>query len=291
MEIRKPPSGIGARRDVYPSTNRNFLKVHVMTFPHYFHFLGYRIHPHPLMEVIAYTGGFQLYLRFKKRWPRAHIPIEQNLWIIVGAIFGALFGSKILAWLESASDYWRFRHDPQIWLGGKTIVGGLLGGWIGVEIAKKIQGIRHSTGDAFVFPLLFGMAVGRIGCFLTGVSDHTHGNPSTVPWAIDMGDGIRRHPTQLYDIVFLTLFAALLSLLVKLRLPNGHLFRIFLLGYAGWRFTVEFIKPRYTYGGLSAIQMTCAISAMVLLVQLSRSRPLQLESIHDRSSQPESSSA
>ena len=159
------------------------------------------------------------------------IPIEQNLWIIVGAVFGALFGSKLLAWLESAPDYWPHRHDPAVWLGGKTIVGGLLGGWIGVEIAKKVQGIRHSTGDAFAFPLIFGMAVGRIGCFLTGLDDHTHGNPTSLPWGIDMGDGIRRHPTQLYDIVFLTLFATLLGFLGKSPLPNGRLFRLFLLGY------------------------------------------------------------
>ncbi|HWE00975.1 MAG TPA: prolipoprotein diacylglyceryl transferase family protein [Tepidisphaeraceae bacterium] len=251
-----------------------------MIFPHYFHLLGYRIHPHPLMEVIAYAGGFQLYLRFKNRWPRARIPIEQNLWIIVGAIFGALFGSKILAWLESAPDYWPHRHDPAVWLDGKTIVGGLLGGWIGVEVAKKIQRIRHSTGDAFVFPLIFGMAVGRIGCFLTGVSDHTHGNATALPWGIDMGDGIRRHPTQLYDIVFLILFGTFLAWAGKFALPNGRLFRLFLLGYVAWRFGVEFIKPRYTFAGLSAIQMACGVGAVVLLIQLSRHLPPPMEPIH-----------
>ena len=152
-----------------------------MTFPHYFHLFGHAIHPHPLMELIGYTGGFQLYLRFRKRFTRATVSTEQNLWLIVGAIFGALVGSKLLAWLESAPDYWPHRFEPQAWLGGKTIVGGLLGGWIGVELSKKLQNIQHSTGDAFVFPLIFGMAVGRIGCFLTGLADHTHGLPTTFP--------------------------------------------------------------------------------------------------------------
>src|SRR5579871_6308302 len=98
-----------------------------MTFPHYFNIFGHRVHPHLVMEIIAYTGGFQFYLQIKKRWPRAKVEIEQNLWLIVGAIFGALFGSKILAWLESAPEYWRHRNDPAVWLEGKTIVGGLLG--------------------------------------------------------------------------------------------------------------------------------------------------------------------
>ena len=33
--------------------------------------------------------------------------------------------------------------------GGKTVVGGLVGGWIGVELAKKVLGIRGSTGDGW----------------------------------------------------------------------------------------------------------------------------------------------
>lgn len=221
------------------------------------------------MEVIAYTGGFQIYLRQRRRWPRTEVGAEQNMWLIVGAIFGALFGSKILAWLESAPEYWPHRHELAAWVGGKTIVGGLLGGWMGVEIAKKIQRIRHSTGDAFVFPLIFGMAVGRIGCFLTGVADHTHGNPSNLPWAIDMGDGIRRHPTQLYDIAFLCLLA--LALRMRKPFPNGRIFRLFLLCYVLWRFTVEFLKPRYTYGNWSAIQWACGIAGAVLILGIARS--------------------
>ncbi|HZL34104.1 MAG TPA: prolipoprotein diacylglyceryl transferase family protein [Tepidisphaeraceae bacterium] len=236
-----------------------------MTFPYYFHFFGHRIHPHLLMEVLAYFLGFQLYLRQRRRWPRAAVSVEQNLWLIVGAIFGALIGSKVLAWLESAPDYWPHRFDPQGWIGGKTIVGGLLGGWAGVEIAKRRLAIRNSTGDAFVFPLILGMAVGRIGCFLTGLPDHTYGIASNLPWAVDFGDGIRRHPTQLYDIVFLTCLALALALCARRPYPNGQLFRLFLFAYLLWRFAVEFIKPRYTYFGLSPIQMACALGAIWVL--------------------------
>ncbi|MDB5334345.1 MAG: Prolipoprotein diacylglyceryltransferase [Phycisphaerales bacterium] len=236
-----------------------------MTFPHYFHLFGQRIHPHLLMELVAYTGGFQLYLRFRKRWPRAVVPVEQNLWIIVGAIFGALFGSKLLAWAESAPEYWAHRFDPAAWMGGKTIVGGLLGGWIGVEIAKRVQGIRHSTGDAFVFPLILGMAVGRIGCFLTGLDDHTCGNPTQLPWGVNFGDGIPRHPAQLYDIVFLSLLGIALFVRSRRPYPNGRLFRLFLLGYVCWRLAVEFIKPRHTYLGFSSIQAACLTAAAWLV--------------------------
>src|SRR4051812_15021134 len=149
------------------------------------------------MELIAYSGGFQLYLLLRRRKTFAtSVPFEKNMWIIVGAIFGALAGSKLLAFVESFDQYRQHLSDPRAWVGGKTIVGGLLGGWAGVEFAKKHLGITQSTGDAFVFPLILGICIGRVGCFLTGLDDHTHGVHSRLPWAVDFGDG-PRHPTQL----------------------------------------------------------------------------------------------
>src|SRR3954447_302808 len=94
-----------------------------MTFPHYFNLLGLRLHPHPVREVLAYTGGFQLYLLLRRRnvFPHAKVPLEQNAWLLVGCIFGALFGSKVLAFAESFSHYWAMRDNPLAMLGGKTI--------------------------------------------------------------------------------------------------------------------------------------------------------------------------
>ena len=242
-----------------------------MTFPVYLHLFGHRLHPHVVMEVIAYSAGFQLYRVLRRRFPGATVPFEQNLWILVGAIFGALIGSKLLAWTESLPDYWPHRFDPAAWMGGKTIVGGLLGGWAGVEIAKKFLRISHSTGDVFVFPLILGQCIGRVGCFLTGLDDHTHGNFTRLPWAVNFGDG-PRHPTQLYEIVFLLALAATLCILrarSRGSMPNGVLFRLYLLGYLLFRFAVEFIKPSWKpYLGLSAIQLASLAGSTVCAIQL-----------------------
>jgi phosphatidylglycerol:prolipoprotein diacylglycerol transferase len=241
-----------------------------MTFPHYFQIFGHRLHPHPVMELIGYTGGFQLYLRARRKHPTESIPFEQNMWLIVGCIFGALIGSKLLAWVESAPDYWQHRHELAAWVGGKTIVGGLLGGWGGVEIAKKFLGITRSTGDQFVYPLIFGQCVGRVGCFLTGLDDHTHGNFTGLPWAVNFGDG-PRHPTQLYEIVFLILLGLTIYLVERRSPPRpaGARFRLYLLGYLLFRFCVEFIKPTFRpYLGLSAIQLVSLVGATVCLMQL-----------------------
>src|SRR5688572_7485589 len=105
-----------------------------MTFPYYFHLFGLQLHPHMVMEICAYTGGSQLYFLLRRRAKQLMppVPIEANLWLLVGCIFGALFGAKILALLES----WReiqaevAAGNTIALLSGKTIVGGLLGGWI-----------------------------------------------------------------------------------------------------------------------------------------------------------------
>ena len=45
------------------------------------------------------------------------------------------------------------------------------------------------------------LTIGRIGCFQTGLSDRTYGKPASLPWGVDFGDRIFRHPTQLYEVV------------------------------------------------------------------------------------------
>jgi phosphatidylglycerol:prolipoprotein diacylglycerol transferase len=241
-----------------------------MTYPVYFYIFGHPFHAHLIMELLGYTAGSQLYFFLRKRsklGERAALPLEANLWLIVGCIFGALAGSKGLALIESLPEYhaqWAATRNSAVWLGGKTIVGGLLGGWAGVEVAKKILGVAHSTGDLFVFPLIAGMCLGRVGCFLTGLPDHTYGNFTTLPWGVDFGDG-PRHPTQLYEIAFLLLLGIALMIRARRPFPNGRLFRLFLGGYLIFRFAIEFIKPRYQpYLGLSAIQVSCAIGLVCL---------------------------
>ena len=146
--------------------------------------------------------------------------------------------------------------------GGKTIVGGLLGGWLAVESAKRVSGIRSRTGDLFVIPLCVGIAVGRIGCFLAGLADDTYGRATQVPWAVDFGDHVARHPVQLYEFAFLALLAWALSFADGLR--EGARFRIFLASYLGWRIAIDFLKPQPLVLGMNLIQWACVAGLCVL---------------------------
>jgi phosphatidylglycerol:prolipoprotein diacylglycerol transferase len=246
-----------------------------VTFPVYLDALGVRLHPHFVLESLGYFAGARWYFSERRRAPEHPLPLETNLWILVGCIFGAWAGSKLLAWAEMPHHYLEVaRQNPAALLGGKTIVGGLLGGWAGVEVAKWRCGVSRSTGDLFVWPLAFGTAIGRLGCFFTGLDDHTYGIATTLPWGVDFGDGVTRHPTQLYESVAVLLLAAGVAVAVRGKnSPSGTRFRLYFTGYFAFRFLVEFLKPRETpVLGLSAIQLASLGGIALSLVSLRRLR-------------------
>ncbi|HEX4055261.1 MAG TPA: prolipoprotein diacylglyceryl transferase family protein [Tepidisphaeraceae bacterium] len=243
-----------------------------MIFPVYFHVGALRIPAHEVMEAAGYLVGAQLFLALRNKFPSGRLDAERGMAIIAGCLVGALAGSKILALVESIRAYWPHRNHLGVLLSGKTIVGGLAGGWAGVEIAKHIIGVRQNTGDRFVFPILLGLAIGRVGCFLEGLPDHTYGVATALPWGVDFGDGIRRHPTQLYEIAFCLLLALALRIRMRWAFRSGEIFRLMMIGYFSWRFLIEFIKPRETYLGLSPIQIVSFATLCLALRSLSNIR-------------------
>jgi phosphatidylglycerol---prolipoprotein diacylglyceryl transferase len=214
------------------------------------------ISPHFFLESLAYLAGFALYRRERQR-TGDFLPSPDRTSLMVAAILGAAVGSKLLAWFEDPLFTLRHWSDWAYLLGGKTIVGGLFGGTIAVEWAKARLGISRRTGDLFALPIVAGTAIGRIGCFLAGLRDHTYGSPTALPWGIDFGDGVPRHPTQIYEILFLIALGGLLVRLKAAPHREGDLFRVFLISYSAWRLGIDFLKPDPRFGGLSTIQWCC----------------------------------
>jgi phosphatidylglycerol---prolipoprotein diacylglyceryl transferase len=218
------------------------------------------------IEAAAFWIGGLLYWR-SRNGSATDMPAISRLGVLAGAALGAALGSRLLY----VAQYWSALHQQpwQVWLGGKTLVGGLLGGLFGVETAKVALGWRESTGDAFVIPLLVAIGLGRIGCQLSGVWDQTYGTQTSLPWAWDYGDGIGRHPTALYEIVLLG------GLTGFVRLPifgvvRGDRFKAFMVGYLLLRLVLEFLKPPFgpaaagtlapdSWGPLTAIQWACLL--------------------------------
>jgi phosphatidylglycerol:prolipoprotein diacylglycerol transferase len=216
---------------------------------------------HFICETLAYFLGYRYYVYLRKKH-KDQISSENRLIIFVGAALGAFVGSHLIGVLENPALLSHF--NLVYFMGNKTIVGGILGGLIGVELTKKKIGVKVSSGDLMVYPLILAMVIGRIGCFLAGLDDGTFGVASNLPWAINFGDGIRRHPTNLYEIIFWLLLWLMLVITERLvRFTDGSKFKIFLSTYLVFRFLVEFIKPDYFFSfGLSVIQLVCIVGIL-----------------------------
>lgn len=234
-----------------------------MRFPVEWHLWRLTVPAHLVCESLGYFAGFRLFL-WLRRGGRDSLSDATRFTVITAAALGAVLGSKILVWLQHPLETWAHGEDPNAWFAGKTIVGGLLGGLLAVEWAKRRLGEQRRTGDLFVLPLCLGMAIGRVGCFLAGLTDATYGLPTTLPWGVDFGDGIARHPTQLYEIVALALIAVWAwRAMRRPEFVEGDAFRGFLILYMGFRLGLECVKPEpRPYLGLSAIQVACVLTLL-----------------------------
>ncbi len=207
--------------------------------------------------------GYQYYTLLRKRQGDG-IADDKRMWIIIGAAVGALIGSRVLGALEDPTKLaWDWKALV-IALNTRTIVGGLLGGLLGVEVTKYIIGAKQRSGDLFVFPIILGMIIGRIGCMLGGLEDNTYGVRTDLPWGLDLGDGVRRHPTNLYEILWLGIvWLLIIAIERKWELKPGARFMIFMVLYLEFRFCIEFIKPAEpVLWGLTTIQIAAELGVL-----------------------------
>jgi prolipoprotein diacylglyceryltransferase len=150
-------------------------------------------------------------------------------------------GGAIGAWLLGSLNTLRDAR-PAL---SHSIAGALVGAIVAVEIWKWRKGVRGSTGGPFVIPLCLGIVVGRWGCLFAGLGDQTYGVPTTLPWGVELGDGIFRHPVQIYESLSMALYLIVYwrALIAERPWALRHGFHLFVLIYAIQRFAWEFLKP------------------------------------------------
>jgi prolipoprotein diacylglyceryltransferase len=212
---------------------------------------------HYIFETLAFVIGIRVYFYNRKKINDPISDVDRYK-ILLGCMIGALLGSRIIAVFENPSTL----HQLSLLtlFHNKTIAGGFFGGLFGVEITKKIIGIKIATGDIYVIPILIAIFIGRIGCFLMGVSESTHGIETTFFTGMNLGDGKLRHPVALYEIIFAVLLLLFFELIKNKALQNGDRFKLFMVMYFLYRFSVEFIKPYESlFIGLSIIQLISLI--------------------------------
>lgn len=195
---------------------------------------------------------------------------ERLIWILIGALVCGALGARL-------SVLWRYVSiDPSPSAGGfflasgRSILGGLTGAYAGVLLTKRLVGYRAPTGDVFAPAVALAMAIGRLGCFFTELP----GTPSALPWAVSFYDGVPRHPSFLYEILFqLGVLAVLWRARTHVHVP-GDLFKIYLLLYAVFRFAVEFVRGNdVVWLGLTRSQLFLIPASLALAAYFLSRRP------------------
>jgi phosphatidylglycerol---prolipoprotein diacylglyceryl transferase len=220
-----------------------------------------------ISEPLGMFIGFRYFLFLRKKKGDL-IESANRIWVLIGAIFGAIIGSRLIGGLEDPSALLQ-ASDPLLhFYQNKTVLGGFLGGLWGVEIIKKIIKEKHSSGDLFTYPMILALIIGRMGCFSMGVHEETYGTVTSFATGMNLGDGQLRHPVTLYEIAFLVLlWIGLVQLEKKYQLAEGLRFKFFMIAYIVFRFLLDFGKPHYTFSfGLSTIQITCTVGLLYYLV-------------------------
>ena len=113
-----------------------------MTFPFQFDFFGEKVYYHFIFETLAFFIGVRLYYYHKKGITDSISDINR-LWIMLGAMVGALIGSRVLAMFENPSEI--ENQTLLTFYQNKTVAGGFLGGLFGVELFKKFMTFSHRS--------------------------------------------------------------------------------------------------------------------------------------------------
>ena len=226
---------------------------------------------HSLFDIAAWlaaTAAVYWLSRQRLQFPAQSVELPYIAALMFGAGLGAyLFGSANL-WLSGESGI------------ARSVEGAIAGGIVAIELYKWSAGITTRTGARFALPLALGIAIGRLGCYFAGLGDFTYGTTTSLPWAHDFGDGILRHPVQLYESAVMALFALLYVLAVVNRnafvITNG--FYLVLVYYGAQRFLWEFLKPYGTLIGpftlFHLLSLSILLYAGVMLATAPKARPM-----------------
>jgi phosphatidylglycerol---prolipoprotein diacylglyceryl transferase len=189
---------------------------------------------------------------------------ERLLVVVAGVVVGGALGMRAagLVRLVQAGDASLL---AQAWeTGAKSVLGGLCGAYVGALVGKRLAGYPHRTGALFAPAVALGLAVGRLGCFLT----EPVGQPTDLPWALRGA-----HPSFLYEIAFHA--AALVVLLVlRDRLADpADLLVGYLTAYALFRLWVETTRTNDVLAvGLTGSQWVVLLALPLLLARCTRIR-------------------
>ena len=160
-------------------------------------------------------------------------------------IFGVVLGGRLGEVLFYNPSYYLSRplEILAVWQGGMSFHGGFLGVLVAMALFARQHKLTWLQLMDFIAPLVpLGLGAGRIGNFINA---ELWGRPTNAAWGMVFpnADDLPRHPSQLYEFALegLALFA-LMWLYSRKPRPVGAVSGLFLIGYGGFRFVVEYTR-------------------------------------------------
>jgi len=214
--------------------------------PFLINFGGFGIRWYALAYICGLLAGYWILRREAARPGTALTPegVDSLLnHVLLGVILGGRLG--YVMFYDPAFFLTNPMEIIKVWQGGMAFHGGLLGVSVAMWIFARKQGLHllHvSDRVAMVTPI--GLFLGRLSNFING---ELQGRVTDVPWAMvfPQGDGLPRHPSQLYEAGLEGLALGLVMLVGARRgwlRFRGRLTAVLLLGYGAARFAVEYVR-------------------------------------------------
>ncbi|MDQ7821789.1 MAG: prolipoprotein diacylglyceryl transferase [Candidatus Eremiobacteraeota bacterium] len=243
--------------------HRVFAKIH-----------EFEIYSYGVFLVLGFLAGIGFAIwRNRNRVVKNDDILDIGFYLIIGGVVGARFVYVLL----HLSEY--LKHPISMFNvreGGLAWHGGFLGGLVAFIIYSKVKKINlYEFLDLCAAPVILGLAIGRIGCFLNGCC---LGMETTSHWGMvfrDAGYVTPRYPTQLYELVLDLAVVVFLLWWEKRKKFTGEIILMMFCSYSVVRFIVEIFRespPRIA--GLSLAQYSSIILFVVtaLIVYLLRKK-------------------
>jgi phosphatidylglycerol---prolipoprotein diacylglyceryl transferase len=208
-----------------------------------------------------------------RRGFRMTLAYDMILYAYVGGWVGARLFIIPTGWDYFVKDpiTFLFMSSGWVWYGG--IIGGAVALWI---LSRREQHSFWLLADICAPALAMGLAIGRIGCQLSGDGDY--GVPTDLPWCMSYPDGVVPttecvHPAPVYEMIA---SLAIFGYLWRRRHSDpaeGDLFGRYLILSSVVRLLIEFVRrnPAWLFGLTTAQWISIGlIAAGVALVRRAR---------------------
>ena len=223
-----------------------------------------------ILFVVAYLAGLWL---FRHNNNRLGLAMPDLIDLSLTACISSIVGARIAYIVLFPQYFSSFRDYLAIHEGGLVFYGGLLAFIISMALFCRVKELSfRQVFDLLAPSAALGHAIGRLGC----LTNHCcYGAPTTCCQIYRLPDdppGLFRHPTQLYESIFLVLLMLVLNrLLTKVYSrpirQSGLATGTYLALYAIFRFAIEFIRADNRGGFYTALALSPSqIIALILLL-------------------------